>query len=95
MPIKELEKIPYKFSYNFNCNDASCPGHQVSCVDWEIGQSFRAWSKKYSQNWEYYFRMRYETEMMFKKDIYFYIGTMRSHPDNWIIIGLFYPKLEM
>jgi hypothetical protein len=92
MPTKELEKIPYKFSYLFFCNDISCQGHQLSCVDWEIGQSFRAWSKKYNSSWEYYLRMRYEKDMMYRNDTYFYVGTTRSHPDTWIIVGLFYPK---
>jgi hypothetical protein len=29
--------------------------------------------------------------MINKFDPHFYVGTVRRHPDSWIIIGLFYP----
>ena len=37
------------------------------------------------------FRQTYETEMIHKNDTHFYVGTVASHPNRWIIIGLFYP----
>jgi hypothetical protein len=34
------------------------------CTDWEMGQAYRAWQKKYGDGWEAMFRQRFETEMM-------------------------------
>jgi len=90
---RELEKIPYTFSYRFRCEDPDCPGHKLSCTDWEMGQSYRNWATRYGSDWERYFRQKYETEMILENDTHFYVGTVSSHPDTWIIVGLFYPRL--
>ena len=29
--------------------------------------------------------------MIFEDDTHFYVGTVRHHPNTWIIVGLFYP----
>jgi hypothetical protein len=89
-PAQELEKLPYKFSYEFLCADPECCGHQLMCTDWEMGQSYRKWSRSYP-DWEAVFRQRYEREMIEKFDTHFFVGTVHKHPDAWIIIGLFYP----
>lgn len=90
-PLKLLEKIPYKFIYSFICDDPECTGHRLSITDWEVGQSYRSWRERYGDQWERPFRQRYETEMMQKYDTHFFVGTLRAHPDRWIIVGLFYP----
>lgn len=38
---KNLEKVPYKFSYEFICNDIRCKGHKLAIRDWEIFQLYR------------------------------------------------------
>lgn len=90
-PAKALEKIPYTFKYEFDCHDPACGGHELSCLDWEIGQSFRAWSRRYSDGWEEKLRQRYELEMILRFDTHFFVGTIHQHPNSWIIVGLFYP----
>src|SRR5271157_46628 len=90
-PKHELEKIPFSFYYYFRCDDAACNGHRLSCTDWEMGESYRKWRKKYGDNWEAKFRQRYETEMIQKYDTHFFVGTLQQYPGTWIIIGLFYP----
>lgn len=90
-PFKVLEKIPYKFTYLFTCDDPECRGHGLSITDWEVGQSYRSWRERYGDQWEQAFRQKYETEMIRKYDTHFYVGTVRAHPNKWIIIGLFYP----
>ena len=64
------------------------------CTDWEMGQSYRSWATKYGDKWEEKFRLRYETEVIQKFDTHFYVGTVASHPNRWIVIGLFYPPRE-
>jgi hypothetical protein len=90
-PHLPLEKIPYDFRYEFYCNDALCTGHDMICIDWEVGQSYRRWSQVYGLTWESKFRQRYEEEMINKYDTHFYVGTIHGHPGTWIIVGLFYP----
>jgi hypothetical protein len=90
-PQIELEKIPYDFVYSFTCEDDACKGHALHCTDWEMGQSWRKWSREYGDEWQAKFRQTYETEMIEQKDTHFYVGTIHKHPNRWIIIGLFYP----
>ncbi len=90
-PAAELEKVPYKFSYHFRCDESTCKGHTLSCTDWEMGESWRRWTKTYGSEWEAKFRQKYEAEMIGRFDTHFYVGTVHKHPKNWIIVGLFYP----
>jgi hypothetical protein len=86
-----LEKIPFKFVYEFECNDAGCKGHSMSCTDWEMAEAYRQWRVEYGDDWESKFRQRFEREMIEKNDTHFMVGTVHKHPKNWIIVGLFYP----
>ena len=92
---KELEKIPFDFSYEFRCVEPTCKGHTMKCTDWEMGESWRKWKHKYGDQWEEKFRQKYETYMVNERDTHFYVGTIHQHPKEWIIVGLFYPpKVE-
>jgi len=93
--VKPLEKIPLKFIYSFFCNDPQCKGHRLSVTDWELGEAYRKWRRQYGNHWENYFRQRFEYEVIYSFDTYFYVGTIRAHPDVWIIVGLFYPHKEV
>ena len=93
-PKQELEKIPFRFIYQFRCDDTACTGHNLMCTDWEMSESFRQWRSKYGDAWQEKFRQRYETEMAQKYDTHFFVGTVAAHPNRWIIIGLFYPPPE-
>ena len=90
-PKTPLEKIPHVFQYEFRCMEATCRGHKIMCTDWEMAQSYRRWRDDYGNGWEGKFRQRYEREMIEKNDTYFYVGNIHQHPDNWLIVGLFYP----
>jgi hypothetical protein len=91
LPKHELEKIPFSFLYEFQCEDESCPGHNATCTDWEMAESYRKWKAKYGSGWEEKFRLRYEAQMISKFDTHFFVGTVHQHPSSWIIVGLFYP----
>jgi hypothetical protein len=93
-PTQELEKIPFKFYYEFRCPESTCKGHTLMCTDWEMGESYRSWKAKYGDQWEGAFRETYESKMISKNDTHFFVGTVASHPNRWIIIGLFYPQRE-
>lgn len=91
-PLQPLEKIPFKFYYHFQCDDAECSGHKLSCVDWEIGAAYRKWRTEYGDSWELKFRERFERDMIERCDTHFFVGTIKAHPHVWIIVGLFYPR---
>ena len=93
-PAHVLEKVPYHFYYRFRCDHDDCNGHRLSCTDWELEESYRKWRRMYGPNWEAKFRETYETRMILKADTHFYVGTVRQHPNSWIIVGLFYPPKE-
>lgn len=90
-PITELEKVPYDFRYQFRCDDAECTGHNMICIDWEMGAAWRRWKDEYGSGWEAKFRQRFEAEMVERYDTHFYVGTQHLHQGTWIIVGLFYP----
>jgi hypothetical protein len=93
-PAQELEKIPFDFSYEFRCKKLFCTGHNMICTDWEMGEAYRHWRRKYGDNWEAKFRERFETEMIEKNDTHFYVGNLHQFQNAWIVIGLFYPPHE-
>ncbi len=37
-----LDKVPWKFSYVFKCNDSKCSGHSIMCEDWVLLESWRS-----------------------------------------------------
>ncbi|MFC2011302.1 hypothetical protein ACFLUR_03325 [Chloroflexota bacterium] len=90
-PKTQLEKVPFTFSYEFKCDEPDCRSHALSCTDWEMGAAYRAWMYKYGAGWERKFRDKFETEMALVNDTHFFVGTLRTHPGEWIIVGLFYP----
>lgn len=91
-PRQELERIPYRFRYRYRCPHEHCSGHHQSCIDWEMGQSYRKWQERYGSDWEAPFRQRYEEEMLTKNDTHFFVGNMHQHPANWLVVGLWYPR---
>ena len=93
-PKNQLEKVPFQFRYKFQCDEDACNGHTLICTDWEIGESWRKWSRDYGTGWEEKFRQMYEKEMIEKKDTHFFVGTHRVFPQTWMIIGLFYPPFQ-
>lgn len=92
--VAPLEKIPFKFKYRFFCRDSNCGEHIISITDWEAGQAYRKFRTQYGEKWETQFRKKFEYEMTYNFDAYFYVGTTRAHKNTWIIIGIFYPHKE-
>lgn len=57
-PKQQLEKIPFRFIYQFTCDDANCQSHNLMCTDWEMSESYRQWRLKYGDSWMEKFRLR-------------------------------------
>ncbi len=92
--LPEIENIPYHFYYTFKCND-DCDGHKLPIIDWEIGQAYRSWKRSYPNN----YLQKIEQKWMqiadnSKKDVFFYVGNMQRFPEQFMILGVFYPPLS-
>jgi len=87
--LSELEQIPWKFSYEFDCEGADCRGHKLQIFDWELGQSYRRWSRSDPTRWEEMIRQKYERELP-ARDLHLVVGTLAAHPKTFVIIGLVY-----
>lgn len=96
-PSVELEKIPYKFYYNFlSQNNTS---HKLSIIDWEIQELYRKcrrYSKKLHEEDKEKealerVRQKLEDDFLNNKDLYFILGNQQRFPNGFMIIGLFYP----
>ena len=94
-PKGDLEPIPYDFVYQFRCADAGCRGHEMKIFDWEIGQSYRRWRRRYGEKgWEAKLRQKWEIELP-SRDLHLVLGTHHRF-GTWLIVGVFavpYPKV--
>jgi len=93
------KKLPYKFSYRFE--DINGRQSKLMIEDWEIGQLYWNCLSRYGSD-EIALekvRERYEKDFLTNKDIYFFLGTTQLHhyrgPNPFLIIGIFYPKIEL
>ena len=92
---KRLEKIPYKFSYVFKCEEPSCKGHSKMIADWEVGQLYRNMRDKYGEKMAVEkVRDKFLGQMCAPQfDTHFFVGTILGH-GAWIVLGVFWPKKE-
>lgn len=95
-----IPKLPYKFYYRFI--DDSGKQSRLMIEDWEIGALY--WKcLRYAEGNESIalnkVKEQYETNFINKKNVYFFLGTtrewhMRRSKNPFVIIGVFYPKIE-
>jgi len=89
---KPLAKIPYKFSYIFECED-NPKAHKAMCEDWELGVLFLKEVKRLgseSQAAESV-RNRFLNDLCAPtKDTRFFMGTVFPY-NTWVVLGVFWP----
>lgn len=91
-PPKTLRKIPFKFTYVFECEDSEQP-HNASLIDWEMGA---LWLNEVArlqdeQKAADSVKKKFFDEICRSdKDTSFFMGT--RHPFNiWMVLGVFWP----
>lgn len=91
---KKLEKIPFKFSYEFTCNNKDCRGHKLKIVDWEINALYRKLKERNPYSIDTILNQieqKWETEMWgSKKNSYLIVGTYFPY-DSFLVLGVFWP----
>ena len=89
---KELAKIPYKFSYVFECEDSEKP-HQAMCEDWELGVLFLKERRRLGSDEKaaQSVKNKFFNELCSSdKDTCFFMGTIFPY-NTWVVLGVFYP----
>jgi hypothetical protein len=91
-PPKQLNKIPYKFSYVFRCEDSDKP-HAAMIEDWELGVLFLKEVERLGSDEAaaQSVKQKYFDEMCSpKRDTQFFMGTVFPY-NTWVVIGVFWP----
>jgi len=89
---KPLAKIPYKFSYIFECEDSHKP-HTAMCEDWELGVLFLKEVKRLGSENEaaQSVRDKFLNQLCAPtRDTRFFMGTVFPY-NTWVVLGVFYP----
>ncbi len=99
-PEKLIPKVPYKFRYKFL--DDEDRESTLLIEDWEIGALYWNCLKDSNMNESQAVekvKRKYFDEFISKKDIFLFLGTtkqwhVRRALNPFVIIGVFYPKIE-
>jgi hypothetical protein len=87
---KPLEKLPFKWSYVFECEDSAKP-HTRMIEDWELGVLFlKERDSKGEQAAAESVRRKYLEMCKPDLDTRFFMGT-RFPYNTWLVLGVFYP----
>ena len=90
-------KVPFKFRYRFVCDDPRCRGHHMMIEDWEVGALFWRLVDKGCSHEEAarQVKEKFLSDLCGPRvDTHFFVGTILAHPKTWVVIGVFYPKLQ-
>lgn len=90
--IKLLEKLPFDFYYNYECEvDGIVKTYKHKLVDWEVGALYRRLRKQFgADGWEKPFRAKYEQELP-SRDLLLLLGTIHRFPEQWLAVSVIAP----
>ncbi|MEM8810361.1 MAG: hypothetical protein AAGF01_30470 [Cyanobacteria bacterium P01_G01_bin.38] len=89
---KPLRKIPYKFSYMFECEDSHRP-HNAMIEDWELGMLWLNEVARLGNEEQAALSVRrkfFDEICSDKKDTLFFMGTVFPY-NTWVVLGVFWP----
>lgn len=91
---KKLEKVPFKFSYKFFCDESCCKGHKLQIIDWEIYELYRNIKNNYPYEMDVVLekvKQKWFYEMCSpNRDTYLIVGSRHPFP-SFIVLGVFWP----
>jgi len=94
--IRPLRPGDYRFKVHFRCDDSQCQtDHIFSVLDWEIDALYFRLHTENGQPPE--LAAQGVVEKLWEicgpdKDTHFFLGNIANHPQNFTIVGLWYPK---
>ena len=84
-----------KAKFSYRCSDATCPGHNQSLIDWELGALHRTLSEHDDDQATIHSKIRHKFLEQYCSDAHdtrFITGSMLRHPGSFLILGLVHPK---
>lgn len=96
--IRPLRAADYRFKVHFRCDDPRCQNdHKFSVLDWEIDALY--FRLRTQQERPPHLAAQGVVEKLQEycgpqKDTYFFLGNIASHPRNFTVVGLWYPKKQ-
>ncbi|MGW2628578.1 hypothetical protein ACWC2K_04490 [Streptomyces chattanoogensis] len=95
--LRRLEWVPLEFRYRFRCADKQCTGHDMALKDWEAGESYRKFLRRYGENAVHEKLRERWYEQMFTADraVHCFVGNIAAHPKTFMLLGLFYPRRDV
>jgi hypothetical protein len=96
-PPKFLEKLPFKFSYVFRCDDSGEKIHNAMIEDWELGVLYRKEFERFGDEDAAIASVRktfFDKICHSTRDTRFFMGTVFPY-NTWVVIGVFWPAKEM
>ena len=85
-PLKPLERPTHSFSYEYTC--AGYP-HKQQIHDWEVQASFINYKRRYKTEEKALEMMQQEYGQNIPiRNLHFIMGTMKAHPQTFLVIGL-------
>jgi hypothetical protein len=97
--LEPPRKVPFKFQYQFECDDPRCrKNHRMMIEDWEVGRLY--WrlveEGRSGQDAAEGVRNKFLNELCGRdRDTHFFVGTILAYPKTWVVIGVFYPKVQV
>jgi len=94
-PPKPLAKIPFKFSYVFECEDNPKP-HHAMIEDWELGVLFLNELARLGDERQAAESVRHKFLDQLcapDRDTRFFMGTVFPY-NTWVVVGVFWPPRE-
>lgn len=95
-PPKPLAKIPFKFSYVFECDDSDKP-HRAMIEDWELGVLYLKEAARLGDERRAAesVKSKFLGEMCGPdKDTRFFMGTVFPY-NTWVVVGVFWPPKRL
>jgi hypothetical protein len=92
-PRTMLEKLPVQMRYTFDCSNDTAQ-HDFIFEDWEIGQSWRSWRRRYPAPSVLQAALinKYVDEPTEKDNMYFFLGNNYKRQHIWMVIGQVRPQ---
>lgn len=89
-PLKPLQTPEYSFGYRFTSNDHE---HTHLVHDWEVQAAYFAYCKRYGDKALEMLQQEYGQNIP-ARNPHFIMGTMKAHPQTFIIIGILRSGLD-
>jgi len=89
----DLDLLPVRFVLGFHCKDERCDGHNLSILDWEIGELYRR--VRHKADSDDLVEQKVLREICGdSRETLFFLGNMHRHQHVFCILGFFWPPKE-